>query len=68
MTSVSQDDILDAMPDQSDESRPRPKFHTTTVRVPTDVWEAAREKAELRGDSLSAIVRDALRRYVRRAN
>lgn len=51
-----------------DDPKTKPKFHTTTVRVPTDVWEAAKAKAESRGDSLSGIVRDALRRYARRAD
>jgi hypothetical protein len=34
--------------------------------VPDDVWDAARQKAAERGETISQVVVDALRRYVRR--
>lgn len=44
----------------------QPKFPARTVRVPDDLWDAARELAESRGDNVSNVLRDALRRYVAR--
>lgn len=35
------------------------------IRIPDDLWLAALERARANGDTVSAIVRDALRRYVR---
>lgn len=34
------------------------------VRVESELWEAARTKADKQGDNLSAIIRDALRHYL----
>ena len=42
----------------------QPKTPVRTIRVPDDLWEAAQAKAKARGDSVSQVVRDALRRYV----
>lgn len=36
------------------------------VRVPDPLWEAAQARAEERGDNLSAVIRAALARYVKR--
>lgn len=35
-------------------------------RVPDDLWRAAKAKADARGESLTAVVVRALRRYVAR--
>lgn len=37
-----------------------------TVRVPNDEWQAARSIADRRGETLSDVIRTALRRYVQR--
>lgn len=37
-----------------------------TFRIPRDEWEAAQEVARERQESLSKVIRDALRRYVAR--
>jgi predicted HicB family RNase H-like nuclease len=37
-----------------------------SVRVPDEVWEAAKARAESEGSSVSAVVQAALRRYVTR--
>lgn len=37
-----------------------------TFRVPADEWRAAREVADSRGESLSQVIREALRKYVMR--
>ena len=34
-----------------------------TVRVPGDVWQAAQERAAEKGESVSAVIVRALRRY-----
>lgn len=52
-------DTLAAMPNQ-------PKTPQRTVRVPDDVWAAAKAKAEERGEVLSEVIRKALERYVKR--
>lgn len=44
----------------------QPKFPARTVRVPDELWQAARAKADERGDNVSQVVREALRRYVKR--
>lgn len=44
----------------------QPKTPQRTVRVPDDVWTAAKAKAEARGETLSDVIRAALVRYVRR--
>ena len=37
-----------------------------TFRIPADEWAAARATADARGESLSHVIREALRRYVTR--
>ena len=34
-----------------------------TVRVPDDVWQAAQDRAAEKGESVSAVIVRALRRY-----
>ena len=46
----------------------RPKTPARTVRVDDDLWDAAHKKASDRGDSLSQVIREALRKYVRSAD
>ena len=36
------------------------------VRIPDDLWNAAKQTAEARGEDVSTVVREALRRYVTR--
>jgi hypothetical protein len=36
-----------------------------TFRLPLDLWRAAQRKADERGDNLSEVIREALKRYVR---
>ena len=50
---------LGAMPNQ-------PKTPQRTVRVPDEVWDAAKVKAKERGDNLSDVIRRALQRYAGR--
>lgn len=38
-----------------------------TIRVPDALWQAAAQKAREQGTDLSAVLRKALERYVRRA-
>jgi predicted transcriptional regulator len=47
-------------------NQPRPGNPARAVRVEDELWEAAKAIAAERGDSLSDIMRDALRRYVKR--
>lgn len=42
----------------------QPKDPARTIRVPTELWEAARRKAERQGENLSEVIRRYLRRYV----
>lgn len=37
-----------------------------TFRIPTQEWTAARDVANARGESLSQVIREALRKYVMR--
>lgn len=37
-----------------------------TVRVPDAVWQEAKEKAEAEGKTVSDVVNDCLRRYLRK--
>jgi predicted HicB family RNase H-like nuclease len=37
------------------------------VRIPDDEWRAAKAAAEARGESLTNVIRAALRRYVARS-
>ena len=43
----------------------RPSRKTRTIRVEDDLWDAAKRKAEERGDVLSEEIRKFLQRYVR---
>lgn len=44
---------------------PRPPRKPRAVRVEDDLWDAAKRAAEERGDVLSEVIREALKRYVR---
>ena len=44
----------------------QPKTPQRAVRVPDDLWRAARAVAKSRGEALSDVIRDALREYVKR--
>jgi predicted HicB family RNase H-like nuclease len=44
----------------------QPKTPHFTVRVPRDLWDAAKVVAASRGETLSDVVRDCLRDYVAR--
>lgn len=37
-----------------------------SIRVPVALWEAAKTKADERGESISDVVRDALEAYLRK--
>lgn len=37
-----------------------------SIRVPAALWEAAKQKADDNGESISDVVREALEKYVRR--
>jgi DNA mismatch endonuclease (patch repair protein) len=45
--------------------RSRPRFTETEHRIPDTLWHAAKARAAERGESVSAVVRRALERYVR---
>lgn len=47
-------------------NQPRPGEHPRAVRVPDELWHAARAKAAERGETVSDVMRDALTRYVKR--
>jgi len=44
---------------------PRPPRRPRSVKVEDDLWNAAMRKAEERGDVLSEVIREMLKRYVR---
>ena len=44
---------------------PRAARKNRTVKVEDDLWDAAMRKAEERGDVLSEVIREMLKRYVR---
>ena len=44
----------------------RPSGRPHMIRVPDDLWEAARVRSQQRGETLSELFRAFLRRYVRR--
>ena len=44
---------------------PRPPRRLRSVKVEDDLWDAAKAKADERGDVLSEVIREALKRYVR---
>lgn len=47
-------------------NQPRPENRHRMVRVEDELWTAAREAAEANGTTVSEVIRDALRRYVKR--
>lgn len=42
----------------------QPKTKNRVVRVPDELWDAARDAAHERGDVLSEVIRESLRGYV----
>jgi predicted HicB family RNase H-like nuclease len=48
-------------------NQPRPGEHPRAVRVPGELWDAAKAKAAERGETVSDVIRRALERYVKRA-
>lgn len=44
---------------------PRPPRRPRSVKVEDELWDAAKAKADERGDVLSEVIREALKRYVR---
>jgi hypothetical protein len=46
-------------------NQPRPDNRPHMIRVPDDLWAAARKRADERGESVSEAVRRMLARYVR---
>lgn len=47
-------------------NQPRPGNPARAVRVEAELWEAAKEKAAARGETVSDVIRRALQRYVAR--
>lgn len=43
----------------------QPATPNRTVRIPDEVWEAAKEKAADRGETVTDVIIRALKRYVR---
>lgn len=43
-----------------------PKTPQRTIRVPDELWAAAKAKAEERGEDLSSVIRAALEKYAKR--
>lgn len=44
---------------------PRPPRKPRSVKVEDELWDAAMRKAEARGEILSEVIREALKRYVK---
>lgn len=44
----------------------KPRTPHRTIRVPDDLWDAAMRVAHDRGESLSDVIRDCIRDYVRK--
>lgn len=44
----------------------QPKTPQRSVRVPDEIWQAARERADAEGRSLSEVVREALAAYAKK--
>lgn len=42
----------------------KPPMKNRVVRVPDDLWEAARTQAAERGENISDVIRAALTRYI----
>lgn len=47
-------------------NKPRPENPARPVRVETELWEAAKTTAASEGTTVSEVIRQALRRYVKR--
>jgi len=47
-------------------NRPRPENRHRMVRVEDELWEAAKAAAASQETTVSEVIREALRRYVRR--
>lgn len=43
----------------------QPKTPNRTIRVPDEIWEAARRKAADRGETITDVIVRALKQYVR---
>jgi predicted HicB family RNase H-like nuclease len=43
----------------------KPKTPQRTVRIPDEVWFAAKQKAARRGETLTDVILRALKRYIR---
>lgn len=46
-------------------NQPRPDNPARGVRVPDELWEAAKERAAERGETVTDVIVRALKRYVR---
>ncbi len=46
-------------------NKPRPDNPARSVRVPDDLWQAAKDRAAERGETVTDVLVRALRRYVR---
>lgn len=46
-------------------NQPRPDNPARAVRVPDGLWHAAQAKAIKRGETVSDVIRRALKRYIR---
>jgi predicted DNA-binding protein len=44
----------------------KPSMVMRSLRVPEDLWERAKAKADERQENLSDVIREALERYVKR--
>ena len=44
----------------------KPNMVMRSLRVPADLWEAAKAKADERQENISDVIREALERYVKR--
>lgn len=44
---------------------PRAPMVRATFRVPPQLWHAAQRRADERGENVSEIIREALKRYIR---
>ena len=47
-------------------NKPRPQNRHRMVRVEDELWDAAKAAASAQGTTVSEVIREALRRYVKR--
>ncbi len=59
------EDDVDVVRDQLTSTRSRPGETARAVRVPDELWQASKGRAAERGETVSDVIRRALRRYVR---